>query len=85
MDRYLIESPHTDFDCLNTLKVAIAEGYLNNFELGCEDGVHCAYVIIEAESKDQAMLVVPPHLRGKAKAIKLIKCDAASLKAMHEK
>ncbi len=83
MDRYLIESPHTDFDCLNTLKVAIAEGYLNNFELGCEDGVHCAYVIIEAENKDQALLVVPPNLRGKAKAIRLTKCDAATMRALH--
>ncbi len=84
MDRYLIESPHTDLDCLNMLKVAIAEGFLNNFELGCEDGVHCAYAIIEAENKDQAMLVVPPHLRHKAKAIRLTKCDAAALRAMHE-
>ncbi|MFQ6011879.1 MAG: hypothetical protein ACE5KG_06880 [Nitrososphaerales archaeon] len=83
MDRYLIESPHTDLDCFNTLKVAIAEGFLNNFEMGCEDGVHCAYAIIEAESKDQALLVVPPHIRTKAKAIKLTKCDITTVKAIH--
>ncbi len=83
MDRYLIQAPHTNIDCLNTLKIAIAEGFLNNFELGCEDNEHCAFAIIEAESKDQALLVVPPHIRGKAKAIKLRKCDTATVRAMH--
>ncbi len=36
-------------------------------------GVHKAWVIIEAENENQALWVVPPILRTKAKAIKLVK------------
>jgi hypothetical protein len=75
MDRFLIESPHTGEDCKKVVKSVYALGYLNNCDWGCTSGVHTAWVTIEAENENQALLVVPPVLRTKAKAIKLTKFD----------
>ncbi len=83
MERYLIESPHTDKECVAALDAFLAAGYLNNFEWGCEAGVHCGYVIIEAESEGQALMAVPPHLRGSARAVRLNKFDASQVLGMH--
>jgi hypothetical protein len=75
MERYLIESPHTDEDCKKVVKSVYAFGYLENCDWGCKGGVHKSWVTIEAENEAQALLVVPPVLRAKATAIKLVKFD----------
>jgi hypothetical protein len=73
MDKFLIESPHTGEECKRVVKSVYALGYLNNCDWGCEGGVHTAWVTIEAENERQALFVVPPVLRNKARAIKLTK------------
>ena len=55
-------------------------GYLHNFDWGCKAGVHIAWVTIEAEDEKQAILVVPPFLRNRARAIKLVKFSPDLLK-----
>src|SRR5713226_10262985 len=75
VDRFLIESPHTVEECKRVVKNVYASGYLNNFDWGCKDGVHTGWVIIEAESGSQALWVVPPFLRSKARAVRLVKYD----------
>ena len=75
MDRFLIESPHTVEECKRVVKNVYASGYLNNFDWGCKDGVHTGWVIIEAESGSQPLWVVPPFLRSKARAVRLVKYD----------
>ena len=67
MDRYLIETPHRDQDCLNLIKLLNAQGYLVHFDWGCKDGVHAGWAIIEAENEAEARLVVPPLVRGQAR------------------
>lgn len=80
MDRFLIESPHEAGDCKNLIKSIYALGYMHNCDWGCDAGVHTAWLIIEAENKSQALLVVPPMLRSKARAIKLVKFDPEIVK-----
>ena len=84
MDRYLIESPHTDKECRQAVKAVHAMGYLNNFDWGCKVGVHKGWVIIEADSESEAVLVVPPFLRSRAMAVKLVKFEPEQVNAMHE-
>jgi len=80
MDRFLVESPHTEGDCKKIVKDVYAEGYLYNCDWGCEDGVHKAWVMIDAESASQALRVVPYALRANATATKIVKFDEKMVK-----
>ena len=84
MDRYLIESPHNDTECRQVVKAVYGLGYLNNFDWGCKVGVHKGWVIIEADNESEAILVVPPALRNKAKAVRLNKFGPEQVKDVHE-
>ena len=75
MDKFLVESPHTEHDCKLAVKLIQSAGYINNFDWGCKDGVHTGWVMIEAENAAQALGIVPAVIRDKAKAIKLNKFD----------
>ena len=56
-----------------------ALGYLNNFDWGCESGVHKAWAVIEAENESQALWSVPVLIRSKASATKLVKYDSSKV------
>ena len=83
MDRYLIETPHTDEECLNLLNQILAAGYLHNFDWGCTDGDHTGWAIIEAESIDQAKLAVPTMVRSKARVVRLNKFTDEEVRNLH--
>jgi hypothetical protein len=83
MDRYLIVTPHTQSECMGLLSQVLAMGYLHNFDWGCEDGEHIGWAIIEAQSRDQAKLAVPPLVRRKAKVIRLTKFKDEDVKSTH--
>ena len=85
MDRYLVISPHTTGDCANTLKQVLAAGYITHFEWGCKDGEHIGWVILEAESAKEAVMVVPSFQRATAKAIRLNKFSPEEVEKMHSK
>ena len=80
MDRYLIETPHKGSECLDLLKLINAQGYLWNFDWGCEAGIHSGWAIINAENEAQARLAVPPLVRSRARIVKLNKFNAATIK-----
>ena len=75
MDKFLIESPHSEEDCRRVVNMTYALGYLNNFDWGCEGGVHKAWAVIEAENESQALWSVPILIRSKASATRLVKFD----------
>ncbi|HEY5670399.1 MAG TPA: hypothetical protein VIS10_10405 [Anaerolineales bacterium] len=79
MDRYLIETPHTDEDCQRLIDNVYAMGYIYHFDWGCDAGVHCGWAIIEAEDEEQARLAVPSLVRNKARVIKLKKYTPETL------
>jgi len=83
MDRYLIETPHTDDECLGLLDQIIAAGYLHHFDWGCQDGDHTGWAVIEAESQAQAALAVPAMVRAKARVVRLNKFTEEDVQKLH--
>jgi hypothetical protein len=79
MNRYLIETPHTGPECLDLIKLINAQGYLWNFDWGCEAGIHSGWAIIDAENEAQARLSVPPLVRSRARIIRLNKFDVRTI------
>jgi len=75
MDRYLVEIPH-DSDkaaCLAAIKIFAESGshYLTHADFGCEDGVHDAWLIVDATSHDEARLVAPAQYRDKTRVTRV--------------
>jgi len=83
MDRYLIETPHREQDCLHLLQLVHASGYLAHFDWGCMNGVHTGWAIIEAANEAEARLAVPPLVRAQARVVKVNKIESALLTELH--
>jgi len=85
MAKYLVVSNHTGEECVKALQETLAIGYLTHFQWGCKDNVHTGWAILEAESKEQAMMSVPTFLRGSAKVVLLTQYDPEKVRRMHPK
>jgi hypothetical protein len=83
MPSYLIVSPHTQKDCVKVLQDLLATGYLTHFDWGCKDGDHTGWAIIDATSKAEAMMAVPPFARHVARVVQLTKFSPEEVRAMH--
>lgn len=83
MDRYLVISPHTVEDCTKVIKVIETMGSVTRWDWGCKDGEHCGWVVVEADNRDQAMLVVPSIERYKARAVRLARFTPDDVRKMH--
>lgn len=83
MERYLVETPHSENNCIMLLDEVSAMGYLHHFEWGCEDGVHSGWAIIEAESEEEALMVVPLIARDSARAVRLTKFSPEMVRELH--
>lgn len=77
MVRCLIEVPHevTPLECARHIKILLETGshYLTHADFGCQDGEHKAWVVVEAEGKDEAVRMLPPAFRTQAKVVRLTK------------
>ena len=77
MQRFLIQVPHSPevIACTRVVQVFRATGshLLSHADWGCKDGVHIAWLIVEADSKEEARYTVPPVFRPGAKIIALNK------------
>ena len=86
MPRYLLEVPHSadPAACAMAVKVFLETGshYLSNADWGCFDGVHKSWIIMEANSKEEARLVLPPSFRPQATIVGLNKFTMQDLAAM---
>ena len=67
MEKFLIEVPHAEdaAACTGIAKVFLSSGshLLTNAEWGCMDGVHKAWIIVDVDSKSEALGIVPPAFR----------------------
>ena len=67
MSKYFIEIPHSSekYECLRSIAILLSSGshFITNADWGCKDGVHKAWFFVDAESKAEAMMVVPPAYR----------------------
>lgn len=75
MTRYLIEVPHeaTKESCELAVQAFLATGshFVTHADWGCQDDEHKAWLIVEVENKDQALILLPPAFRNDAKVITL--------------
>ncbi len=77
MTKFLIEVPHEadPVACTRAVDVFLKTGshFLTNADWGCTDGEHKAWIIVEVNTKEEAMRVLPADYRSQAKIIKLNK------------
>ena len=70
MPRFLIAVPHSEKKegCEMAIRTFLDSGshFLTNADWGCLDDVHKAWIIIEAEDKQQARNILPPAFRRQA-------------------
>ena len=71
MPRFLIEVPHPEeaVACARVVQVFLATGshFLTHADWGCMDGAHSAWIMLDADTKEDARMVVPPPYRADAK------------------
>ncbi len=77
MARFFIEHSHDEeeSECVRVVQVFLRTGshYLTNADWGCKDGVHKAWLILDAETKEEAWKVLPATLRSHARIVSLNK------------
>jgi len=75
MARFLIEVEHEAEAgaCDRAAQVLLTSGshYLTHADWGCLDGVHCAWLVVEVESRELARAIVPPAHRARARIVAL--------------
>ena len=86
MSRFLIEIPHSSEHegCVRSLAAIANYGshLVTQCDFGCEDGVHCGYLIVDVESRDEARHMVPPPYRVDARVTKLRKWTREQIETM---
>ncbi len=87
MAKYLIESPHTEEECLRALDETLGKGtdLLAKFEWGCMAGEHTGWAVTEAASESAARNMLPAFLRAKARVVKVEKFTPQQIKSFHQK
>ena len=77
MARFLIEVRHSpeQVACTQAVHTLLATGshYLTHADWGCLDDEHKAWMIVEAEDKEEARRIVPPAFRAETKIVRLSK------------
>lgn len=75
MARFLIEVPHDAATnaCVRAVEVFLRTGshFLTHADWGCKDGDHRAWVVLDVDSREEALNVIPPIFRAQAKVVKL--------------
>jgi hypothetical protein len=77
MSKYLIEVPHEAArrECALAVQAFFETGrhFIPQMNWGCSDGVHKAWIIVEVDSKKEALYIVPPAFRSSATIVELNK------------
>ena len=85
MPKFLIEVPHEadTIACSRAVQVFLSTGshFLTNAEWGCKDGVHSAWMIVDVETKVEAMGIVPPGFRSGARIVGLNRFELAKIES----
>lgn len=83
MSRFLIEVQHEGNKqaCESAINAFLRAGYhfFTNADWGCADGEHKGWVIVDLENKEEALLVIPPEYRNRAKITRLEKFSLADV------
>jgi hypothetical protein len=75
MPKFLIEVPHDaeGVACARAVQVFLTTGshFLTHAEWGCRDGVHVAWMMVDLDSKAEALAILPPAFRSQARVVGL--------------
>ena len=86
MPKFLIEVRHADdFEgCVKALDAlrSLGSHLVSHADFGCEDGVHCGWMVVEVGDRKEAELIVPPPLRADARVIQLRRWSPEEITAM---
>jgi hypothetical protein len=86
MAKFLIEVPHgpDKIECLHSVSIFLSSGshFLTHADWGCLDGEHKAWFTMEANSKYEALQVVPPAYRHQTKISQLNSFNLDAVKEM---
>ena len=89
MPRFLIEVPHDEstVSCIQAIDVFLRTGshYLTHADWGCQDGVHKAWMVIDVDSKHEALNIVPADYRPRATIVQLNAFTMENLEKLHRK
>lgn len=85
MSDFMIETPHTKAECVRALDELVDAGadVLAKYEFGCANGDHTGYAIVQAESAEDALALVPPLLRSKARVVRVDRFTPDSVVGLH--
>lgn len=75
MPKFLIEVPHEEEEvaCAQAVKIFLQTGshWLTNAEWGCMDGDHRSWMIVDLGNRQEALMLLPPVYRAKARIVQL--------------
>lgn len=87
MPLYLIKIRHAFGNCLGALDEQVAYNVrsLQEFVYACGEGEHAGYAIVEANSRSEAMNILPESLRREATVWKVDRFTPDDIKSFHTK
>ena len=75
MPRFLIESSHTNEHegCVRALDAITKYGshLMAHIEWGCDDGVHVGWLVVDLDTPEEALQLIPPQYRNSSRVVKL--------------
>ncbi len=81
---FLIESPHTEQECMDVMDQVNKVKELAAWDWGCMAGNHTGYRVVKAKDEAAALATVPAAVRDKAKVYKITKMTPAMLAKAHQ-
>ena len=89
MAKFIVEVSHSPdkIECLRTIQIFLSSGshFLTHADWGCLDGEHKAWFVMEVDSKEEALRVVPPFYRKDTKITKLSKFNLTEVENLLKK
>ncbi len=86
MPRYLIELSHGDerTACSRALRAIDQFGshFVTHADWGCKDGTHTGWLIVELDSRNAAMQIVPAEFRPEARIVELNKFTRKQIESL---
>jgi hypothetical protein len=77
MARFLIEVAHepNSLACKRALQVFYSTGshFMTHADFGCADGEHKGWLTVEVDTREEALRILPPALRARARVVQLSK------------
>ncbi len=75
MPRFMVEVPHdpTPLACTKAVEVLLRTGshFLTHADWGCKDNVHKAWIVMDFDSRQEALGSVPADFRSQATIVQL--------------